>query len=297
MKALILRDDAEDTAAAAKGLMDKGFQVVCVESRRLAHEMIRVETVDLMVADERIDGRLTHALLLSAERRNPYISTIMLTDRPGREADELYDLIPSLYAQLSTDVTPKLLCCLAMSSIENYDEIAARIARQELEDAGDAATAQIFWDNTADHPAPAIYGPVMPADSMPDDAPADDEAPLVAAIEPVVTPGADTGDGFLDDLVDTLIFRPAVARVASDIAAETPPVATFIGPSFPDDASGPAPRFVAPEMDDAYAAAVDALLGKIPAPAETTAIGPVPSHAATRMAGRKTAEPLRRSVP
>ncbi len=139
MKALLLRHDVEAAAGDAQALIDKGFQVVCVETRNVAHALMRIETVDLLVMEERIGGRLTHALALSAERHNPYISTVLMTDRPGSETDELYELIPSLYALVGTDTAPRLLGQLALSSVENYDEIEARVRRNIEIDAAEAA--------------------------------------------------------------------------------------------------------------------------------------------------------------
>lgn len=139
MKALVLRDDAEAAAGDAQALIEKGFQVVCVETRKVAHALLRIDTVDLLIMEEQIDGRLTHALALSAERRNPYISTILMTDRSGEETDDLYDLIPSLYALAGTTIAPKLLGKLALSSIEDYEQIKARVQHQLAEDAAEEA--------------------------------------------------------------------------------------------------------------------------------------------------------------
>ncbi|WP_296428585.1 imidazoleglycerol-phosphate dehydratase [Yoonia sp.] len=129
MKALILRSEAESAAACAQALINKGFQVLCVETRRVAHALIQLDTVDLLVLEERIDGQLTHALALSAERRNPYASVIIVTDRPGAETDELYDLIPCLYGVIGTQSSAALVSQLALSSTENFEEAQARVRR------------------------------------------------------------------------------------------------------------------------------------------------------------------------
>lgn len=127
MKALILRDDTEAAVACAQALMEKGFQVVCVENRHIARALLRIETIDLLLLDERIDGRLTHSIALSAERQNQYINAILMTDRPAPDVDDLYDLLPCLYAIAGTQITPALVAQLAMSSIESYEEAEARI--------------------------------------------------------------------------------------------------------------------------------------------------------------------------
>ncbi len=139
MKALIMRDDAEAAAGCAKALLDKGFQVACVESRHIAQALLRIEPVDLLVMDERVGGRLTHALALSAERRHPYISAILMTDRPGEDTDELYELIPSLYALAGISVAPGILAQLALSSIEDFAQAEARVGRLTAADLAEAA--------------------------------------------------------------------------------------------------------------------------------------------------------------
>jgi hypothetical protein len=75
--------------------------------------------------DERIDGQLTHSIALSGERRSPYLSVIMLTDRDGAETDDLYDLFPCLYALAGSGTAPHVLGLLAMSAVSNVDEAFA----------------------------------------------------------------------------------------------------------------------------------------------------------------------------
>lgn len=129
MKALILRQNVTAAVNCAQALMEKGFHITYAETRDFARALIKADTMDLLVMDERVGGRLTHAVALSAERRNPYVSTIMLTDRTGPETDELYDLIPSLYGLVGMDSSGPLISQLALSSTENYDEAAARVRR------------------------------------------------------------------------------------------------------------------------------------------------------------------------
>ena len=54
MKALILRNDPDAARDTSRAFMDKGFQILCVEPLSLAHALIRVDTVDLLVMDERV---------------------------------------------------------------------------------------------------------------------------------------------------------------------------------------------------------------------------------------------------
>ena len=134
MKALILRNDPQAAVAAAHALTDKGFQILSVDTLSVAHALIRIDTIDLLVMDEQIDGQLTHAIALSAERKNPYLSAIMLTDRPRDVTDDLYALIPSLYALASMDTVPELLGQLALCAVSNLDEVIARVGQQAADD-------------------------------------------------------------------------------------------------------------------------------------------------------------------
>jgi hypothetical protein len=130
MKALILQQDADAACATSRALIDKGFQILCVETLAVAHALIRVDTIDLLVMNERFDGQLTHSIALSGERRSPYLSVIMLTDRDGAETDDLYDLIPCLYALAGSGTAPHVLGQLAMSAVSNMDEAIARVNRR-----------------------------------------------------------------------------------------------------------------------------------------------------------------------
>lgn len=138
MKALILRQDPEAACAVSRALMDKGFQILCVEKLDVAHALIRVDTIDLLVMDERIDGQLTHAIALSGERKNPYLSAILLTDRPAEDTDDLYALIPSLYAMVGMGIGAGVIGKLALSAVSNVADVMARVTRQIAEDKAEA---------------------------------------------------------------------------------------------------------------------------------------------------------------
>ncbi|WP_439154891.1 imidazoleglycerol-phosphate dehydratase [Yoonia sp.] len=171
MKALILRKNATATARCAQALIGKGFQVVCVDTRTVARALIQLETIDLLVMDEKVDGRLTHALALSAERRNPYVSAIIVTDRTGPETDELYDLIPCLYGLVGSESSGRLISQLALASTENFDEAQARVHRLSqfvAADDGDAALDDAALDLLLAQEDAALHGAT--------DAPVDDAA-------------------------------------------------------------------------------------------------------------------------
>lgn len=141
MKALILRRNAKAAVATAHALTEKGFQILSVDTLAVAHSLIRIDTIDLLVMDERIEGQLTHAIALSAERRNPYLSAIFCTDRAREDTEDLYELVPSLYALVGSDTAPELLGQLALSSISNLDEIRARVAQNATDDQAEEADA------------------------------------------------------------------------------------------------------------------------------------------------------------
>ncbi len=172
MKALILRQDAVAADVTSRALIDKGFQILCVETLAVAHALIRVDTIDLLVMDERIDGQLTHAIALSGERRSPYLSAIILTDRHGEETDDLYDLIPCLYALAGTQTSAHVLGQLALCAVSNIDEAMARVnRRRQEEDAANHANGE-----TAQQAAAVIVA--EPAVDRSLRAPAPTEAPV-----------------------------------------------------------------------------------------------------------------------
>ncbi|MGJ8622523.1 MAG: imidazoleglycerol-phosphate dehydratase [Yoonia sp.] len=132
MKALILRQDPHAACAISKVLIDKVFQILCVESLAVAHALIRMDTIDLLVMDETFDGQLTHSIALSGERRSPYISAIMLTDRDRADTDDLYDLIPCLYALAGMTISPHILGQLAIASVSSAEDAVARVQQRTL---------------------------------------------------------------------------------------------------------------------------------------------------------------------
>ncbi len=129
MKALILRSDAHASVETARALIDKGFQILSVDTQAVAHALIRLDAIDLLVMDERVDGQLTHAIALSAERKNPYLSAILLTDRSAEDTEDLYDLIPSLYGLVGSHTAPDLLGKLAVSAVSSIETALARVAQ------------------------------------------------------------------------------------------------------------------------------------------------------------------------
>jgi hypothetical protein len=132
MKALILRNDAAASLSTAHALIDKGFQILSVDTQALAHALIRLDTIDLLVMDERVEGQLTHAIALSAERRNPHLSAILVTDRTAEQTDDLFDLIPSLYGLVGHDTTPQIIGKLALSAVIAPMRLPAIVTQEDV---------------------------------------------------------------------------------------------------------------------------------------------------------------------
>ena len=109
MIALILRNDTATAPPMALTLIDMGFQVICVESLGAADAMVRGSQIDVVITDELIGNTLSHNLLLSVERRNPHASAFVLTDKKGTDADELFLLLPSVYALLPVNAPTQML--------------------------------------------------------------------------------------------------------------------------------------------------------------------------------------------
>lgn len=152
MKAIILRDNAADAVQTTLLLARKGFQTFCVSSRDIAKAMIDADTIDLIVMDERVGKHLTHSLALSAERRNPYVSTIIVTDQGAEATDDLYALIPSLYALIGTRTGADMMGQIVLSAVGNADEAARRIDRRLAAEAAELATPvdDDLWADEAD---------------------------------------------------------------------------------------------------------------------------------------------------
>lgn len=162
MHVLILDDDCRRQVALSMALSRKGFQTGCAASRKVAEACIRGGLVDLLVMPERLWGRLTHALALLAEWKNPMVSTLMLTDRTDADVDELYLLLPSLHGLVAPDACPDLVAQLALASVSGRSE-RARPMPFMLQDSM-RVTLQPDWHDFADVQQP---GDREAADALP----------------------------------------------------------------------------------------------------------------------------------
>ena len=117
MQALILSDSPETQLRMTQVLSKRGFQVTQCESVTMATAHVRACTFDLIVMDERVHGALTHRIALSAEKRAPFVKTVLLSDRTDADVDDLYELLPSLVSIISPNLSPDLIGQFALASV------------------------------------------------------------------------------------------------------------------------------------------------------------------------------------
>lgn len=117
MQALVLNDDRDAQTGITMALLKRGFHVINAESISVAMGYVGLGAIDLVVLNERIEGNLSHTVALSAEYHNPQVTTLLMTPRTDTDVDELYDLLPSLYCLLGTEISPELVAQLALSAV------------------------------------------------------------------------------------------------------------------------------------------------------------------------------------
>lgn len=254
MRALILRNDPDAAVESSRALIDKGFQILCVENRTIAETLIRMDTIDLLVMDEEVEGCLTHGIALSGERKNPYISSIIVTDRTKAETDDLYDLIPSLYALVGGNTGPKLVGQLALSSVANVEDARARVRRNRAADAADLADNAPVEEPvvTATNPLPDFAEPAVAAAIQERTEPAvvtaleqaAEAAPLITLPDAVREVSLAEDDNDIPSYADLIFATPALAELATeDYFDEADDEAeAIIGPVLPDMAGVSARR-------------------------------------------------------
>ena len=109
MFALVIENDPSRLAPLATALADRGYRVVTAGRVEDAQILARGIAFDVIVQSETLGSRLTHAALLSAARRNPDLSAIVLTNRGREDADELFEMLPNLYGLLPGDAALELI--------------------------------------------------------------------------------------------------------------------------------------------------------------------------------------------
>ena len=186
MQVLILEDDPAFQAQLAQMMMGHGFNVLCVDTVPGAEAFLRLGMVDVLIAGERIGGKLSHAVALLAECRNPLLAAVLRTDRKGPDLDELFDLVPSLVGILGRSVDPALVTQVVLAATAGVradcasSHLAARWAAAERPSDSASDPASDSASDSADDPADDLM-----VDSLGDALP-----PVIAATPAVPAPAA-----------------------------------------------------------------------------------------------------------
>lgn len=129
MQVVILDDDAGRRGALAHALYAKGFEVAVADSQEDAVSRMRRGFVDLLILRHWIGGRATLSAALAAEFHNPQVATLLLSDHGGSDADELFELIPSISSILGEATDPALIARLAVAAGTAGPRLLARQER------------------------------------------------------------------------------------------------------------------------------------------------------------------------
>ena len=125
MQVLILEEDASLRTAVAAALTAEGFEVFAFGRLDPAKEAARRIPVDVLVLGETAEGRVAGDLALLAEWRNPGLGAILLTDRRGDAAEELFENIPCLQALVGRRAAPGLFVQFVVSAAASAKARAA----------------------------------------------------------------------------------------------------------------------------------------------------------------------------
>lgn len=296
MQVLILDDDPAFQAQLARAMMGQGFNVLCVDTVPGAEAFLRLGMVDVLIAAERIGGKLSHAVALLAECRNPLLAAILRTDRTGADLDELFDLVPAVVGILGRAVAPSLVMQVVLaataevrsgsaSSVLAARWAAAQKAAQTAGPEGDLGDdlADDHSDATGDDPAPGDDLAGVAAGTDPVAVPADDPAGAIAAaaflapvplaaVGPVALPAAGATSGPLG----------IAARAWDGLwPARVPAITGDAIPAIPAAASQPPAAAALPDM--AMPAPTPAAAPPAPASAPARSLRPSPDSALARV--------------
>ncbi|KMW58087.1 hypothetical protein AIOL_003057 [Candidatus Rhodobacter oscarellae] len=140
MQVLLVTDDLPQQEAIMIPFIKAGVLVTATSSLKVAEAFISTNVVDLLVASERVRGRLSHSTILMAEHQHAHLSTILLTDRTDRDAEEVFELIPSVHALIGTGVPGEVVLQFGRASVVSKSKPApltfsSRFGRVVEEDA------------------------------------------------------------------------------------------------------------------------------------------------------------------
>lgn len=120
MQVLLLDNSARRHEEIMVTFLKAGFLITATSSLKVAQTFLESEAVDLVIACEKINGRLSHGTVLLAEHRNPTLSTIMISDRTGDAMEELFELIPSVHSIVGSHVTAQTMLQLGRASVSSH---------------------------------------------------------------------------------------------------------------------------------------------------------------------------------
>ena len=151
MHALLVSDQPKLMTQISSKLMDCGFLVLGVNSVDAAEQFLRDTSVDLLVMEEKVSGRLTHSLSLLAEYRVSTSSTVIVTERQGDDLDELFELLPGLSCVFGKGIPADFVAQMALASTSGRaikgklsSKAMARpaLSKPEMEELADAVVAE-----------------------------------------------------------------------------------------------------------------------------------------------------------
>lgn len=117
MQVLLLDDDDIRHEDLMTTFLTAGCQITATANFKVAETILRHGFVDLLITSERLRDRLTHGTALLAEYRNPAVATIVISERVGRDVEELYDLIPSVHCIVGGQVPARTILALGRASV------------------------------------------------------------------------------------------------------------------------------------------------------------------------------------
>ena len=181
MQVMIVEEDPTLRTQITGALAPEGVDILSFGRIGPAKDAVRRANVDILVLGESVGGRLASDLALLAEWRNPRLGAILLSDREGAAAEELYDLIPSLQAVLGRRTGPRTLARVAIATARSQEAIVVVQEEPWTPQDLDEPSGPEAWDRAGLLDAGDVEG--VPARSV---APLQ-QAPLPIAERPVAT--------------------------------------------------------------------------------------------------------------
>lgn len=141
MQVLLLDDDHSRHEAVMTAFLKAGSHIMATSSLNVAEAILTHGYIDLLIASERLRDRLTHTTALFAEHRNPKVSTVMITDKSGEDADEIYELIPSVHCIVGSEVPAAIIFELGRASVVSQARSLSYSAQDRRSEADQLAEA------------------------------------------------------------------------------------------------------------------------------------------------------------